>query len=82
MPELFNIAASFTNPIEVSNGPAMFLWMVPIVFIIAFVYKAVKLPDMGTYRYLKASIILAFTILIFYALIAVGLYAIMRIVTG
>ena len=81
--KMLDMLASFTGPIEISNGPAMFAWLAPLVAVIAMVYKAIKMPDpFPVYKYIRDVVILFFTIIIFMALIALALYAIMWLVTA
>jgi hypothetical protein len=80
---MLEILASFTGPMEISNGPAWFGWLAPLVAVIALVYKAIKMPEpFPVYKYIRDVVILFFTIIIFMAVIAVALYAIMWLITA
>lgn len=75
------LATIFMNPVDVPNTVWSFFWIVPIVVLIAVVYKATKLDDVLSWRYVKECAALAGTILGFMFLIAVGLYFFVAIVT-
>ena len=76
------LLASFTVPIHISNSGLMFGWLVPLVLTVTIVYKATKRPVLPLVKFAKDVIVLSGTIVIFMFLIAVGLYAIMRLVMG
>ncbi|OHB53170.1 MAG: hypothetical protein A2Y07_10515 [Planctomycetes bacterium GWF2_50_10] len=79
---MLDILASFTAPITVSNGPAMFGWVLPLVIVIAFVYKATKIPEpFSWYKLIRESVILILTIVVVMALIAATLQAILWLIT-
>ena len=82
MVEMNTILASFTLPMTISNSGLMFVWLVPLVVIIAMVYKATKMREITAVGLAREVAVLSGTILIFMALIAVGLYAVMRIFTA
>ena len=81
--KMLEMLASFTGPIDINNGPAMFGWLAPLVAAIALVYKAIKMPEpFPVYKYIRDVVILFFTIIIFMVLIGLALYAIMWVVTA
>jgi hypothetical protein len=76
-----NMLASFTIPMQISNGWPMFLWIVPLVLAISLTYKATKLPDMRAGRFLRESIVLTGTIIAFMIFIAIVLTVVAYIFT-
>jgi len=66
--------ASFTAPIEIKTDPASFFWLLPICAVIACVYKATKLKKIEPVSFIKDSSLLFATIILFMAIIAVGIY--------
>lgn len=76
------LLASFTLPMTISNSGLMFVWLVPLVVIIAIVYKATKMREITALGLAREVVVLSGTILIFMALIAAGLYAVMRVFTA
>jgi len=75
------ITASFTAPQQIHTNAKLFLWLLPLVAAFAIVYKALVLHKIDPLNFLKETVILFFSILIFLVLIASALYAITAIVT-
>ena len=75
------LATIFMNPVDVPSNVWSFLWIVPIVVLIAVVYKATKLDNVLSKRYVLECAALAGTILGFMLLIAVILYVFVAFVT-
>ncbi len=73
--------AGIMVPMEMTNNGWIFLWAVPLIIIIATVYKATKLDQVFNNRFVKESAVLSLTIMGFMALIAVVLYFFMLIIT-
>jgi hypothetical protein len=73
--------AGIMVPMEMTNNGWIFLWAVPLIIIIATVYKATKLDRVFNNRFVKDSAVLSLTIMGFMALIAVVLYFFMLIIT-
>jgi hypothetical protein len=76
------LLASFTVPYQIGGDAASLLWLLPLAAAVSLVYKALKLPVMTAQKFIREVIVLFGTILFFMAIIAIGLYAIGRIVTG
>ena len=79
--EAFSIIASFTSPIQVPTTPQSLLWLVPLTASLAIVYKATKLPKITAGKFLRESITLFGSIVVFLAITGVVLYAIAWLVT-
>jgi hypothetical protein len=70
------IMASFTIPEQISTTPQSMLWLLPLVASIAIVYKATKLPEIKAANFIKESVVLFGSIVIFMFVTALILYAI------
>jgi hypothetical protein len=79
---LTTFLASFTMPYEIGGDSMSLLWLLPLLAAVAIVYKALKLPVITANKFIREVIVLFGTILLFMALIAVGLYAVGRVITG
>lgn len=71
----------FMTPLDIPNNWTILLWSIPLIIIIATVYKATKLEKVTDLRFVKESAGLSVTIIGFMALIAVGLWIAMAILT-
>jgi hypothetical protein len=74
------LLASFTMPEQIGTTPLSMLWLLPLVASIAVVYKATKLPEIKTANFIKESVVLFGSIVIFMFVIAFILYAIAWVV--
>jgi len=79
---LTTFLASFTVPYEIGGDSMSLLWLLPLLAAVAIVYKALKLPVITANKFIREVVVLFGTILLFMALIAVGLYVIDRVITG
>jgi len=70
------IMASFTIPEQISTTPQSMLWLLPLVASIAIVYKATKLPEIKAANFIKESVVLFGSIVVFMFVTALILYAI------
>ena len=75
MPEVVAtwILANFTIPERITVDPISMLLLLPLVAAIAIVYKATKLPTIKPLHFLKESVILFGSIVIFMAVTALVL---------
>jgi hypothetical protein len=67
------VTAGFTAPEAIGTNPGSLLWLLPLVAAIAVVYKATKLPTISAGNFLKESILLFFSIIVFMAATALVL---------
>jgi hypothetical protein len=74
------LLASFTMPEQIGTTPLSMLWLLPLVASIAVVYKATKLPEIKAANFIKESVVLFGSIVIFMFVIAFILYAIAWVV--
>lgn len=72
--------AGIMVPMEMTNNGWIFLWAVPLIIIIATVYKATKIDSVFNLWFVKESALLSLTIMGFMVLIAIVLYLIMHII--
>jgi len=68
--------ATFTVPEKITTDPQSMLWLLPLVAAIAIVYKATKLPEIKIANFLKESVLLFGSIVIFMFVTALVLYSI------
>ena len=73
--------ATFTNPEHIGVTPISMLWLLPLVASISIVYKTTKLPKIRFTHFLKESVVLFGSIVIFMAITAVILVAFAWLVT-
>ena len=70
------VMATFTIPEKITTDPQSMLWLLPLVAAIAIVYKATKLPEIKIANFIKESVILFGSIVIFMFVTALVLYSI------
>lgn len=70
------IMASFTIPEQISTTPQSMLWLLPLVAAIAIVYKATKLPEIKAANFIKESVLLFGSIVVFMFVTAFVLYSV------
>ncbi len=69
------VLATFTSPQQIGTNPQEVLWILPLVAAIAIVYKAAKLPTIKFGNFIKESVTLFGSIIVFIIIIALCLYA-------
>jgi len=75
------VTASFTAPARIGTTPASMLWLLPLVASIAIAYKATKVAKISTANFVKEVVLLFGSIVVFMAVIAVGLYGVEWLIT-
>jgi len=75
------VIATFTVPERIGVDPKSMLWLLPLVAAIAVVYKATKLPKIKPLYFLKESVILFGSIVVFMAVTALVLCILAWIIT-
>ena len=70
------VMATFTIPEKITTDPQSMLWLLPLVAAISIVYKATKLPEIKIANFIKESVILFGSIVIFMFITALVLYGI------
>ena len=69
------LLANFTIPEKIGVTPHSMLWLLPLVASIAVVYKATKVPKISAANFLKETVILFGSIVIFMVVTALVLCA-------
>ncbi len=67
------VMATFTTPEKIGATPQSMLWLLPLVAAIAIVYKATKLPEIKAANFLKETVVLFGSIIVFMAITALVL---------
>jgi len=75
------VMATFTVPEKITTDPQSLLWLLPLVAAIAIVYKATKLPEIKFANFVKESVLLFGSIVVFMFVTALVLYCIAWLIT-
>ena len=75
------VIATFTVPEQIGVDPKSMLWLLPLVAAIAVVYKATKLPKIKPLHFLKESVVLFGSIVVFMAVTALILCILAWLIT-
>jgi len=75
------VMATFTTPENISVNPKSMLWLLPLVAAISIVYKTTKLPKIRFVHFVKESVVLFGSIVVFMAITALVLCAFAWLVT-
>ncbi len=70
------VMATFITPEKIGATPQSMLWLLPLVAAIAIVYKATKLPEIKAANFLKESVVLFGSIVVFMFVTALVMYSI------
>jgi hypothetical protein len=81
MSALAFILANFTSPEKISANPQSMLWLLPLVATITVVYKATKVPTIKISSFLKETVILFGSIVVFMLVVALVLCALTWLIT-
>jgi hypothetical protein len=74
--------ASFFSPIQISTTPQSLLYALPLLIVIAVVYKATKFDEIKFLPFFRESIVLFVSILFFMVITAIGIYLFIRLTIG
>jgi len=66
--------AAFTAPEDIKVNPQSMLWMLPLAAAIAIIYKATKLPKITARLFIKETVVLFASIVVFIIATAVVLW--------
>jgi len=79
---IFNsmVTGTFTAPEQVGVTPSSLLWLVPLVGSIAAAYKVTKLPTITAGNFIKETLVLFGSIVVFIAITAVVLFALTQLI--
>ena len=75
------VIATFTTPENVGVNPQSILWLLPLAGAIAVVYKATKVPKIKAVSFLKESVILFGSIIVFMLVTALVLFSLTWLIT-
>jgi predicted PurR-regulated permease PerM len=75
------VLASFTTAMEIDTDPASMLWLMPLVVSIVVVYKATKVHRILAVPFIRESVVLFGSILVFIVVAALILYGVAWIFT-
>jgi hypothetical protein len=73
--------ATFTTPEKIGVTPQSLLWLLPLSAAIVVVYKATKVPKVRALGFIKDSVVLLGSILVFMVIAAMTLLVLSRFVT-
>ena len=76
------VMAGITNPEDIGTTAQSLLLLLPVVVSIAIVYKATKVPRITAGNFLKESVLLFVSIVIFMVVTSLVLSAVAWLVTG
>ena len=74
--------ASFTSPVPIGSTAGTLLWALPLIAVISIVYKAIKLDEIKPADFVKQVVLLFGSIVVFMAVTAVVIFAVMKIFIG
>ena len=77
-----DILATFLAPQNIGTNPQVFLWLFPLVAAIAVIYKAVKLPEISAGNFIKETITLFGSIVVFILVTALVLGVLAYFILG
>ena len=75
------VLATFTTPEKIGVNAHSMIWLLPLAASIAIVYKATKVPKIRVGNFVKESIILFGSIVVFMFITALALFALAWMVT-
>jgi hypothetical protein len=75
------LIATFASPVRIPTSPQASLWMLPLMAAIVVIYKATKLPEITLQKFLKETIGLFLSILVFVILTAIVLHVIAYLIS-
>ena len=81
-PDMINILASFTSPLEIGTDPASILWMFPLLASVAIIYKATRMKVIFPLKFIKDVLVLFITMSVLMILAGLTLYLLVAILTS
>ena len=70
------ILAAFTSPINITTTPISFFWMLPLIALIAIIYKTTKLKEIHPLNFIREIAFLFASIAVFIVVTALVLYTV------
>lgn len=80
IPDMAQILASFTDPINIPTDPKSMLWMFPLLLSISLVYKATKIRVIFIGRFFKDVGLLFATISVFMIFLGAALIFLVKLI--
>jgi hypothetical protein len=74
--------AGFMAPVYIGTTPKAFLLALPLLAVIAVVYKAIKMEKIEFMPFVRESFLLFGSILVFMIVTAAVIFAVMKIIVG
>ena len=75
------VVATFVAPEELGTNPSSMLWLLPLAASISVAYKATKLPTIRAGNFIKESVVLFLSIVVFIIISVLVLYALAWVIT-
>jgi len=76
------LLAGFMSPVDITTSAKALLLALPLIAVIAVVYKAIKVDEIKLISFLRETILLFGSILAFMIITAVVIFIIMKAVIG
>ena len=76
------LLAGFMTPVYIGTTAKALLWALPLIAVIAIVYKATKLDEIKLVPFLRETFLLFGSILVFMVITAIVVFATMKLVIG
>jgi len=76
------VLAGFMTPVHIGTTPYAFLLALPLIAVISVVYKATKLEKIELVSFIRESLLLFGSIIIFMILTAIGIFVFMKLTIG
>lgn len=80
IPDMAQILASFTHPINIPTDPKSMLWIFPLLLSISLVYKATKIRVIFLARFFKDVVLLFATISVFMIFLGAALIFLVKLI--
>ena len=74
--------AGFMLPVHIGTSPKAFLLALPLIAVIAIVYKATKMEKIELVSFVRETFLLFGSILVFMVLTAIGIFIFMKLTVG
>jgi hypothetical protein len=74
-----SLIATFTSPENIGTTPQSLFWMLPLIAALALVYKTTKLKEITPGKFIRETVVLTGSIVIFIVVVAAVLYSLSRL---
>jgi hypothetical protein len=76
------LLGTFTTPEKIGTTPQSMIWLLPLTMAIAVVYKATKVPKITFRSFLKETVVLFCSVVIFIGVAALVLFVMAWLIIG